>query len=479
MTLIRTLILCLGLSLLANLGTAQTLVSITYKGQRTQAALAQEYGPLIQNGVKLWKITYTTPDIFNQLDTASGLLVVPERDETTIYPSLVYQHGTVDGPQDVPSNLQGGYQLAVLFGGLGYATLAPDYLGAGTARGFHPYVHADSEASAAVDMLRAVRGYAPEMDLLLNDQVFVTGYSQGGHASMALHRALELDLSDEFEVTAAAHLSGPYSISGVMRELMISEEPYNFLAYLPNTYLSYNEVYDFYDNTEQFFKPEYVDAIDDFYAGNIGLNNLNSFLISSITAEYGGPIARYMLQDSIVDILAAADPSHPVIAALKDNDVYEWAPQQPTRIFYCMGDDQVFFRNSVVADSVMQELGAVDLGAFDVNSTADHGGCVEPAVISTALFFSSFADWTVSTREQWAALPVRTYPNPASDRIHIDGLTETATLALLNQQGQIVQQQTLSVGEKTIDIADVPAGVYWLRIRTETGQAIEKVVVSE
>ncbi|MEM1215520.1 MAG: hypothetical protein AAGJ82_07545, partial [Bacteroidota bacterium] len=212
----RLLLLFTFFGLLIGSLTAQTLVSIEAKGQRSQAQLTVQYGAFIQNGVEMWKVTYTTPDVFNQLDTASGLLIVPQREETTIYPLAVYQHGTVDGPQDIPSNLQGGYQLALILGGMGYATLAPDYLGAGEARGFHPYVHADSEASAAVDMIRAVRAYAAELDLFLNDQVFVTGYSQGGHASMALHRALELEVED-IDITAGSHLSGPYSISGIMR----------------------------------------------------------------------------------------------------------------------------------------------------------------------------------------------------------------------------------------------------------------------
>ena len=158
---------------------SQDLIETEYKGARTQAALAVQYGPFMQYGVELWKVTYTTPDAFGVLDTASGLLTIPVGDETIIHPLAVYQHGTVDGPSDVPSNLQGGYELGMVLSGVGFATLTPDYLGAGEARGFHPYVHAATEASAAVDMIRAVRSHAPEMDLLLNDQLFITGYSQG------------------------------------------------------------------------------------------------------------------------------------------------------------------------------------------------------------------------------------------------------------------------------------------------------------
>ncbi|MEO0725201.1 MAG: T9SS type A sorting domain-containing protein [Bacteroidota bacterium] len=456
---------------------AQELVSIEYLGDRSQSSLAQEFGFLIQNGVEYWKVTYTTPDVFNQLDTASGLLVLPVREETTIYPVLVYQHGTVDGPQDVPSNLAGGFQIAEVFGGLGYVSLAPDYLGAGEARGFHPYVHRESEASAAVDMVRAIRSHAPEIDLLLNDQLFVTGYSQGGHASMALHQSLELELSDEFTVTAAAHLSGPYSISGVMRDVILSEEPYNFVAYLPNTYLSYNYVYGLYEDIEQVFKPAYVQPIQDFFDGTIGLGALNSSLIASLTSEFGAPITRNILQDSIIAALEDPDSDHPIVDALRDNDTYEWAPQQPTRIFYCMADDQVNFRNSILADSVMQALGAVDLSTSDLNPNADHGQCVEPAVIQTALFFSNFADWTVDTDEAFNSIPVRVFPVPAQDWLQIEGLESDAYVQLVNQQGQVVLENILLLGTTRVELPPVPTGVYLLRVQTKEGQALRKIVV--
>jgi hypothetical protein len=456
----------------------QNVVSVAYQGQRTQALLSSLFGPFIQNGVELWRVTYTTPDVFNQLDTASGLLVVPFRDEVTIYPTLVYQHGTVDGPQDVPSNLRGGYELAMVFGGLGYATLAPDFLGAGTARGFHPYVHAASEASAAVDMLRAVRAYAPEMNLLLNDQLFVTGYSQGGHASMALHEVLEQELSEEFNLTAASHMSGPYSISDVMREVILSEEPYNYVAYLPNTYLSYNYVYNIYNDIEQIFKPAYVSDIQAFFDGDIGLSVLNNNLIAALVADFGAPIARNILQDSILAILENPALDHPLHQALRDNDTYLWAPQKPTRVMYCMADDQVNYRNSVLADSVMNALGALDLAAIDVNPTANHGGCVTPAVLNTALFFGQFAEWVVGTRSETPELAVQVFPNPVQDRLQIMGLKETSQVLLLNQVGQAVFQTQSEPQQDELLLPSLPAGVYWLKIQNKEGLVVKKIILA-
>ena len=58
-------------------------------------------------------------------------------------------------------------------------------MGLGSSPGFHPYLHARSEATASVDMLRAGRNYCASNNIGLNGQVFLAGYSQGGHTEMA------------------------------------------------------------------------------------------------------------------------------------------------------------------------------------------------------------------------------------------------------------------------------------------------------
>lgn len=40
-------------------------------------------------------------------------------------------------------------------------------------------------------MLKAAVTFAANAGITLNEKLFITGYSQGGHASMALHRDLE------------------------------------------------------------------------------------------------------------------------------------------------------------------------------------------------------------------------------------------------------------------------------------------------
>ena len=108
---------------------SQNLVSSTFLGQKTQAELLVEFNnlPFIQFGAKYYRITYTTKSVQGLVDTASGLLAIPDK-LTRKYPRLVYQHGTSGSKQEVPSiNVVTGGEgiVGTLFAGLGYVAFLP------------------------------------------------------------------------------------------------------------------------------------------------------------------------------------------------------------------------------------------------------------------------------------------------------------------------------------------------------------------
>ncbi len=454
----------------------QNLVSSEFKGQLSQAQLVLQYGPLIQNGVRIYKITYSTDGALGQPDTASGLLIVPMRPGFTL-PLLVCHRGTIDGPSDVPSNLAGGYQLAVVFGGLGYVTVMPDLLGMGTSQGFHPYVHRATTVSATIDALRAAKQYAAQNALSLNNQLFITGYSQGGFSAMATHKAIQEAYNQEFTVTASAPMSGPYSLSGVMRDAILSNDVYFYPAYVPNTLLSYNYMYNLYSSTQAYLKEPYATMADQYFNRQMTLSQLNDMLIQRLTADFGASIPRFMLQDSIVAAVIN-NPSHPVNLALADNDVFDWAPQAPTRLLYCQADDQVPYRNSVVADSVMRLNGAPNVQAINVNANANHGACVQPAVFNAALFFAQYQSITVSTREQAALLPdVIVSPNPTREGFWLENAPKDAWLEIFDLQGKRIMATFVSNVPQYIATCGWMHGMYLLRLSAPSGYWHGKVLV--
>jgi pimeloyl-ACP methyl ester carboxylesterase len=463
---------------------AQELVSWTLLGSKTQQEVAVQFGlPIIQYGVRYYKVTYTSPDLSGAQDTVSGLVVVPDN-SVKIFPRLVYQHGTSSSKQNVPSRYgqPGGGEgdVAVFFASMGFASLAPDYLGLGDSKGFHPYVHAASQTWVALDMLRAFDSLQAQINVHTNEQLFVTGYSQGGHAAMALHREIETVPATGLAVTAAAHLSGPYSIGEVMRDFILSDSVYFYPGYIPNTLLSYQTVYgNLFDEIEAAFRQPYAALVEQFYTGDLNLGDLNNQLIDLLILNEGACRPTRMLQDSVKQVVAT-DPDHPVNLALRDNNVYQWAPQAPTRLFYCQADDQVPFVNSLVALDTMLAYGAADIGAVDLNPAANHVECVEPALLNALVFFLGYQqiDNISSTAGPLAADAVQfsVFPNPASDHIFLH--TDTGgELHIYDLNGRLVAQRTLSKDATQINVGAWKEGQYLFALRHERGVKVQMVEV--
>lgn len=420
------------------------------------------------HGVAVYKVQYLTIGSDMQPDTASGLVVVP--DDTTVVRLLAYQHGTTDGKEDVPSNLNYESLLAKAFAGQGYIVTAADYLGLGDSRGFHPYVHADTEASAGIDLLLAGKDLAYDLGFKTIEQIFITGYSQGGHAAMAMARAVQERPTDDLWVTAAAPMSGPYSISGIMRNVILQDtQAYNFPAYVIYSLLGYQEIYgNLYDSIEQVFKPVFTGMIHSFYDHQIDLDILNQFLINQLINDEGMSIPKALFNESFLTAILS-DSLHPVNLALNDNDTYQWAPLFPFRMYYCKADDQVSYLNSLVAEEYMNSQGAPDVKAIDVFPSGDHGGCVVPAVLSTLGFFNEIS---LSTRveESIAFQDLTVFPNPVSDLLQMALPSDLSAgrLQIYNQWGvKVVDHNGLYSQE--INVRYLPEGMYHLVLRNTEG----------
>ena len=94
--------------------------------------------------------------------------------------------------------------------------------------------------------------------------------------------------------------------------------------------------------------------------------------------------------------------------------------------------------------------------------------------------YDSSEIWTTSTSQM---LPLEkqfsVFPNPASHEINISysGFISAGTEAgLYNVQGQLLQKITLNMHKNQMDISSLPKGVYLLKINTERGLWVEKIV---
>ncbi len=466
------------LLLMTQLISAQVLENATFLTSVTAADISsQTFGVISASyDVDLYKVTYHTPDVTGADHIASGLLCVP-KDDSTIFPLTCYQHGTVAGRDDVPSNLMGGYTLPLILAGTGYVVVAPDFVGLGDSPGVHPYVHAATEASAGVDLMRAARELDADDafgEFDLSDQVFVTGYSQGGHAAMALHRVLETDLSNEFQVTGSAPMSGPYSISESMVDFTLGDMDYGTVAYIAWLTLGYQVAY---PNTvgmltlEDVFQPQYIPSIEQFRDEEIDLWTLNDILLDLLITNTGSTKPRDLILPNILNSLLT-DPTHPFSMALADNDTYDWAPEAPTVMYYCMGDDQVTFENAILAESVMQANGSsaraerADTDLFP----ADHGQCVLPAASRALAFFDSLRNLLSSTEDALSKDDSVIYITDGTLVMDIPSDRKGQnTMIVFSQTGQKIAETKLNTGLNEYDMYDMNQGMYIISLKDENG----------
>jgi len=330
--------------------------------------------------VDLYKVRYLSVNPSNnQPVEASGALAVP-RGLTCELPLSSYQHGTIAEKDDVPSRNNQEANIGKVFSSTGYVVCMPDYIGLGDSPGLHPYVHARSEADASLDLLRAARELQDSLNFALNAQLFIFGYSQGGHATMALHKLIQEEYPFEFQVTCSVPCSGPYDLSGVQAEVITSDNEYPTPGYLPYVVLAYQSVYgNLYNNLSEVFIPPYDTLLSQLFDGTYSMGYINN-QVPSIPNQI-------LVEGQLDDFETNVD--NPIRIALEDNDLWDWTPQAPVRIMYCDGDDQVNYQNAVVAYERFVENGAPDVQSFNFGPF-NHGDCVLFCLIAGYNAFEAF-----------------------------------------------------------------------------------------
>lgn len=361
--------------------------------RNTRARLGQASYPTedVKWGVEIHKIVYETVDPFGLVTSASGALIVPTGTEKTL-PLMSWQHGTEIYKGSPPSSLDSFpsesnsyyHNLGIFYASSGYVTAMPDYLGLGVSPGLHPYLHAKTEASAVIDMLRAARVFCDENGIALNSQLFLAGYSQGGHATVAAHREIESNHTDEFSVTASAPMAGPYDMSGSLDHLLTNlnyPTPMSF-AYALAAWLP---IYNLADTLETFFSDTYDGRLVPRLDGRSTFDQVDAAM---------APTVAQALDPAFHDAIRN-DENHPFRLAAADNDLLDWTPEAPVRLFHCAGDQDVPYWNSEAALNEYKSRGACCVDLFDPTPPGviwGHQNCYRPSIIGAKKWFDSLKE---------------------------------------------------------------------------------------
>jgi fermentation-respiration switch protein FrsA (DUF1100 family) len=304
----------------------------------------------IRNDVEVYRINYSTPGTDGREVVVSGAMLVPKViGQPRKLRTLCYCRGTIIPGSDelsAPSyykresikDVYGDHYemsfIAATFAAAGYLVVAPDFIGYGASKDCaHPYLHSESLASTALDMLRAAKEFAAQKSLCLDPRIFVAGWSEGGLAGMALHQLIES--GNEFSVAASSLLAGTYALSAQIHLFCSYEEDY------PEANINYWKL----RTLCQFVRPErpFEKVVRAPYA-----EMLTRDVMALVPKN-----PQLVLAPTFRERFLAGDDTE-METALRDNDRYNWMPWGQVFLHHGTHDDIVPFFCAQMAYEAMR-----------------------------------------------------------------------------------------------------------------------------
>lgn len=324
---------------------------------------------LYQYDLVLYNMLYWTVDAFGNPVQASGVVMVPVGKESV--PLLSFQHGTMLTKKEAPT-LSDSAELgfAVTFATTdGFVISMMDHQGMGQAaqnprdrdkrRQLQPYCQGDTLAKGAADMMLALKQFMAKAHptIKMDGKLYLTGYSEGAYATLALQRELETNTYEGLPALAVAGCGdGPYSLAKVMTNKLLEPRKYPVPYFAPLTLVTMNKTYFPELSTSDYMRYPYDVTVGEMINGYFSNDAVNQFMPTS------GILSELLLDEVVKQMKAGTG----VIAeAFKINDLaggndllgYQWLPRNPVRLYHGETDDCVPYQNSVEAEQYYRSLG--------------------------------------------------------------------------------------------------------------------------
>ena len=354
--------------------------------------------------ITTYSLRYSTIGGSGEPTDASTALILPSGKDPACQgprPVLLYAHGTSTAKDHNMARLRGEAKLvAALFTAQGYIVVAPNYAGyEGSSLAYHPYLNAEQQSADMVDAMRAARSAMTMLKVRPGPQLFLAGYSQGGHVTLATQRAMQQ--GSEFKVTAAAGLSGPYAMARFSDMVFSGQPNAGITIYLPLIATSAQRAgAAIYSKPEELYELQYASGIETLFPTKMTRKELlkqgklpKSALFaldsqpqgSGSTIYFSNPhLVRTSYREAYLQDLAQhpcddgdCTPANNLRKWMLKNDLRNYTPRSPLLLCGGSKDPSVPFFNATAAAEYFSQHGAsptvVDLeeqGAQDEFSTA-------------------------------------------------------------------------------------------------------------
>lgn len=343
---------------------------------------AADLKSLIASDINIYKVIYKTT-IEGKEVNVSGLVCVPVNPGE--YPVLSFQNGTNTensfAPTEFPVDL--GYQSIEMIASMGYIVLIADYPGFGESKQIpHPYLVAEPTVQSLVDLLYALREMDAEQlpDVSVKNEFYLLGYSQGGWATLQLHKALELDYSSDFKLKGSCCGAGPYNIY-LLFQGMVNTPTYPmpvYMGYILNAYTAYHQ---FSNPVSDIFNEPYASRVPTLYTGKLSGGQINAQLTTSIPD---------LINPEFLSGFQTSSKYASVRDALIKNSISGWHTNIPLLLIHGQNDTYVNPSATENMYSAMIQAGTQpDICTKVIIPGADHNSGVVPGMIEGFLFLDN------------------------------------------------------------------------------------------
>jgi pimeloyl-ACP methyl ester carboxylesterase len=283
----------------------------------------------VTDGVAMFRVRYWS-EINGRPMQASGLMTLPygvlggQRPRGTV----MYFHGTSPDRRFSPSapDPEQGLLPSAIYAGGGYTLLAPDYIGLGQSREPQAYLHTGATVAAARDLVVASQYVATAMKLPYAADLYLVGFSQGGHATAVVQRAFEATPVAGVRVKAAAAIAGAFDLAHISIPYALKYKHSLYLSYLAHSYaIQYQQP------IGSLLTPKYAAIVPTLYDGD----HSGDAIVAALPKEP----RDLFLPERLAEI--EAGKSNWFVDALVANRAEDWLPKAPLRLYYGDKDTDV------------------------------------------------------------------------------------------------------------------------------------------
>lgn len=411
-------------------------------------------------GIDLYKITYeTTSPLGDSIIEASGLVVLPKSTDYE-FPIFHYNAGTHYYDENLSSLDNEALALAMI-AVEGNIAIGPDYIGYADSPISipHPYLHAETEASCSVDMLKASKTFVANEGLHFNNDIIFGGYSQGAHAALATLRSIQNNNPENYHIKGTFTGAGPYDLSGSVIDHILDGNTLEgyFLPFLVEGYqYMYGDVYTSYDQVYaapwDSIVPRVFDKTDPYDLEDASFPNMPLDILNE----------SYLLD-------LQSDTNHVLRQHLKENDIYkDWFPEDYTKLYHCNTDDYVVIANSVTAYNSFVAQGAPNVGLVEnLEPNMTHVSCFTPYLLNLKGFIAEVNTHApLSLVELDDLSKLKWFVQNGALHVQSDKAVEE-DFTLYSIEGKALIRGDFN-GELQLDLKNIPGGTYFIRFQSST-----------